>query len=217
MRILLISISVLLLGSVHAQFSRKDITRMKRILDEYSGDNSKDLLAAKYPGMDAQVGRVVMGQASDTAVFAAVRTGDTLTVGPFPSSFGDCALVRILHREVEEYARVNYIYLANSSGSGPVLEARADSILQAVKGGWPFAEAALKYSMDGNGKKGGDLGWFKLSDMVKEFSDALRPRPKGELYTASVGVYGWYVVQVTEAPTRYEDFEYLIGLGPICP
>ena len=202
---------------MHAQFSEKDIAGMKRILDAFSGDNSKDLLAEQYPGMDAGLGRVIRGQATDSAVFAAARTGDTLTVGPFPSTWGDCALVRILHRQVEEYARVNYIYLAKSSGSATMLEARADSILKAVKGGWPFADAAAKYSMDGNAKNGGDLGWFKLSSMVPEFSDPLRMHRQGDLYTGSVSTYGWYVVQVTEAPAKYEDIEFVLGRGPICP
>ncbi|HEX2617694.1 MAG TPA: peptidylprolyl isomerase [Flavobacteriales bacterium] len=167
--------------------------------------------------MSTERGKSPVTAIADTAILMAAKQHATVTVGPYPSVNGSCALVRILDEATDQWARVNYIYLNKKSGSDDALHVRADSILSAIKGGWPFADAAAKCSMDGNGQQGGDLGWFARSMMVAEFRDVVFQHHKGDLFIARVDVYGWYVIEVTQEPGTYEVVEYVLGRGPICP
>lgn len=198
------------------QFSSKDIKGMKRMLDEAPLEGYVHKLNERYPGMVTEIGKLPLRAISDPAVMEALRHDKKGTTGPYASTDSTCALVRLTGRGSDEWARVNYIFLSRQSGTDEQLRQRADSILQAVRNGWPFQEAALKYSMDGNAKKGGDLGWFTRSMMVPEFSGPVFQHHKGDLFTAAVGIYGWYIVEVTEEPGIYEQIEYILGRGPIC-
>jgi hypothetical protein len=199
-----------------AQFSSKDIKGMKRMLDEAPSEGYVHKLNVRYPGMVTEIGKLPVQAISDPAIMEAMRLDKKGTTGPYPSTDSTCALVRLTGRGSDEWARVNYIFLSKQSGTDEQLQERADSILQAVQNGWPFQQAALKYSMDGNAKKGGDLGWFTRSTMVPEFSGPVFQHHKGDLFTAAVGIYGWYVVEVTEEPGTYVQIEYILGRGPIC-
>ncbi|MBL7944796.1 MAG: peptidylprolyl isomerase [Flavobacteriales bacterium] len=199
-----------------AQFSSKDIKGMERMLDEAPLKGYVTKLNERYPGMATELGKLPMQAISDPALKEALRLDKKGTTGPYPSTDSSCALVRLTGRGKDEWARVNYIFLSKQSGTDEELHVRADSILQAIRNGWSFSDAALQYSMDGNAKRGGDLGWFTRSMMVPEFSGPVFQHHKGDLFTAAVGIYGWYVVEVTEEPGSYEHVEYILGRGPIC-
>lgn len=198
------------------QFTSKDIKGMKRMLDDAPLEGYVTKLNERYPGIATELGKLPIQALSDPAIQEAIRLDKKGTTGPYPSTDSTCALVRLTGRGSDEWARVNYIFLSKQNGTDEELHLRADSILQAVRNGWSFSEAALKYSMDGNGKRSGDLGWFTRAMMVPEFSAPVFEHHKGDLFTALVGVYGWYVVQVTEEPGIYEHIEYILGRGPIC-
>ena len=58
---------------------------------------------------------------------------------------------------------------------------RRRTLLAELKKGTPFDKLAKEKSTDkASGAEGGDLGWFKRTDMVKEFSDAAFALKKGE-------------------------------------
>lgn len=199
-----------------AQFKAKDIKDMKRLLDEAPLTGYVGKLLERYDGMTTERAKLPLVAITDPAVAEALTSGTKRTTGPYPSTDGLCALVRVVNTGSDEWARVNYIYLSKASGTDEELRQRADSILQAIRNGWAFGDAALKYSMDGNGKRGGDMGWFTHGMMVPEFGDPVFEHHKGDLYTVRVDIYGWYVVEVTGAPDTYEQVEYILGRGPIC-
>lgn len=186
------------------------------MLDEAPLEGYVTKLNERYPGMATEIGRLPMQAINDPALKEAIRLDKKGTTGPYPSTDSSCALVRLTGRGQDEWARVNYIFLAKQSGTDEELHTRADSILQAIRNEWPFRDAALKYSMDGNANRGGDLGWFTRSMMVPEFSGPVFQHHKGDLFIAAVGIYGWYVVEVTEEPGINEHVEYILGRGPIC-
>src|SRR5687767_13494405 len=68
-----------------------------------------------------------------------------------------------------------------SDSARAVARAKADSILQLIVKGEDFAELAKRFSEDGSAPNGGDLGWSRPSNWVKEFSDALMLLRPGEL------------------------------------
>lgn len=206
----------LLAFACHGQYAKKDLKQMRRLLDEWKPEDRVDTLPARFPGMVQERGKAPLVAVVDEAIKEAVFSYSKETVGPLPSIGGTCALVRILEHGKSMWARASYIYLNKNSGSPEALQAHADSILGAVQAGLPFAEAANNFTMDGN-KRGGDLGWFQLSQMVPEFSAGIVAHHKGDLFTLPVEVYGWYVVWITEEPGSYEHVQYVLGRGAICP
>ena len=69
-----------------------------------------------------------------------------------------------------------------------------------IKKGAAFDKLAKEKSTDNaSGTEGGDLGWFKKSDMVKEFADAAFNLKKGELTETPVKTqFGYHVIKVED-------------------
>lgn len=77
-------------------------------------------------------------------------------------------------------------------------EETAKKAIERIKGGEKFEAVAKELSVDGTAEKGGDLGWFSVGTMVKEFNDAAY---KLELNTLSEPVksqFGYHVIEVTD-------------------
>ena len=69
-----------------------------------------------------------------------------------------------------------------------------------IKKGAAFDKLAKDKSTDkASGAEGGDRGWFKKSDMVKEFADAAFNLKKGELTETPVKTqFGYHVIKVED-------------------
>jgi peptidyl-prolyl cis-trans isomerase C len=76
----------------------------------------------------------------------------------------------------------------------------ADAIVKQLKGGADFAKLAETKSKDSSNKSGGDLGWFTLDTMVKEFSEAVVKLEPGKITEVPVhSQFGWHVIKLEEA------------------
>ena len=91
-------------------------------------------------------------------------------------------------------------------------EAKAKDIIAQLKAGGKFDELAKKYGdpKDSATQQGGDLGFFKKSDMLPEFSDAaFKLKPNEFTQTPVHTRYGWHVIQVLETkvsqPPSYDQ------------
>jgi peptidyl-prolyl cis-trans isomerase C len=90
-------------------------------------------------------------------------------------------------------------------------EDEAKSIIADLKKGTAFDKLAKEKSTDkASGAEGGDLGWFKKADMVKEFADAAFALNKGETSDAPVKTqFGYHVIKVEDrrkaAPPSFEE------------
>jgi peptidyl-prolyl cis-trans isomerase C len=90
-------------------------------------------------------------------------------------------------------------------------EATAKKIIADLKKGGDFAALSKQYSKDpGASAQGGDLGWFKKSDMVPEFADAAFAMKDNEITPAPVKTqFGWHVIQTlghrTSTPPTFEQ------------
>ena len=90
-------------------------------------------------------------------------------------------------------------------------EQEAKDLLAELKKGTPFDKLAKDESTDkASGAEGGDLGWFKRGDMVKEFADAAFALKKGELSESPVKTqFGYHVIKVEDrrqaAPPTFEE------------
>lgn len=79
-------------------------------------------------------------------------------------------------------------------------EPEAKAIIADLKKGTPFDKLAKEKSTDkASGAEGGDLGWFKKTDMVKEFADAAFAMKKGSLSETPVKTqFGYHVIKVED-------------------
>jgi peptidyl-prolyl cis-trans isomerase C len=90
-------------------------------------------------------------------------------------------------------------------------EQEAKDLLAELKKGAPFDKLAREKSTDkASGAEGGDLGWFKRTDMVKEFSDAAFALKKGELSETPVKTqFGFHLIKVEDRrqapPPSFEE------------
>ena len=75
----------------------------------------------------------------------------------------------------------------------------AKNIIKKLKAGEKFEDLAKKYSDDdANAENGGDLGYFDLSEMVKEFSDAVKELKVNEYTTEPVkSQFGYHIILKT--------------------
>ncbi|TAJ34947.1 MAG: peptidylprolyl isomerase [Reyranella sp.] len=82
-------------------------------------------------------------------------------------------------------------------------EDEAKALIAELKKGAAFDKLAKDKSTDkASGAEGGDLGWFKKSDMVKEFADAAFDLKKGELSEAPIKTqFGYHVIKVDDRRT----------------
>ncbi|OFX00813.1 MAG: hypothetical protein A3D94_15670 [Alphaproteobacteria bacterium RIFCSPHIGHO2_12_FULL_66_14] len=90
-------------------------------------------------------------------------------------------------------------------------EDEAKALIAEIKKGTAFDKLAKEKSTDkASGAEGGDLGWFKKSDMVKEFADAAFDLKKGDMTETPVKTqFGYHVIQIEDRrkapPPAYEE------------
>ena len=82
-------------------------------------------------------------------------------------------------------------------------EATAKKIIADLKKGGDFAALSKQYSKDpGAAQQGGDLGFFKKTDMVPEFADVAFGLKDNEVSPTPVKTqFGWHVIQTLEHRT----------------
>jgi peptidyl-prolyl cis-trans isomerase C len=86
----------------------------------------------------------------------------------------------------------------------PALEAKnlaeAKAIIEELGKGGDFAKIAKEKSVDkASGAQGGDLGWFKKGDMVKEFAEAAFALEKGKITTVPVKTqFGFHIIRLED-------------------
>jgi peptidyl-prolyl cis-trans isomerase C len=90
-------------------------------------------------------------------------------------------------------------------------EDEAKAMIAELKKGAAFDKLAKEKSTDkASGAEGGDLGWFKKSDMVKEFAEAAFALKKGELSEAPIKTqFGYHVILLEDRrkapPPAFEE------------
>jgi len=74
---------------------------------------------------------------------------------------------------------------------------KIDGVLNEIKGGLDFAEAAKKYSEDvGSAEQGGSLQPFAKGEMVDEFSNAAFSTEVGKISDPVRTDFGWHIIKV---------------------
>ena len=85
---------------------------------------------------------------------------------------------------------------------------RADSIMNALKGGADFADMATRFSQDpGSARQGGQLPFVQRGQLVKEFEDAAFALQPGEMSGVVKSAFGYHIIKMDERK-QFEPFEY---------
>ena len=110
---------------------------------------------------------------------------------------------RIKAMPAEEEVKARHILVAT--------EDEAKALIAEIKKSGTFDKLAREKSTDkASGADGGDLGWFKKTDMVPEFANAAFAMAKGGLSDAPVKTqFGFHIIQVDDrrsaAPPAFEE------------
>jgi peptidyl-prolyl cis-trans isomerase D len=106
----------------------------------------------------------------------------------------------------EPAARASHI-LIKADGTTPeakaAAKAKAQDLLNKIKGGADFAAMARQFGTDGTKDQGGDLGWFGKGRMVPEFEKAIfGATTTGLLPNVVETSFGYHIIKITAVPTK---------------
>ena len=74
--------------------------------------------------------------------------------------------------------------------------ATAEEVLRLARDGEDFAQLARRFSADGSAQQGGDLGWFRRGDMVREFENAVYALRAGQISDIVESPFGFHVIKL---------------------
>ncbi len=115
----------------------------------------------------------------------------TKTVGP---QISESAIQAVYQKDYANQPGVEEIHARHILVA---TQAQAEAIIKQLDQGADFAKLAQKYSTDPGSVNGGDLGWFKKTDMVPEFANAAFAMKDGQITQTPVhSQFGWHVIQV---------------------
>ena len=103
--------------------------------------------------------------------------------------------------EVKETVEISHILKQIKPSEDSKLEAKAKlaKIIELIQNGESFEELAKKYSQDpGSASRGGDLGFTKRGDFVKEFEEAAFALEEGEISEIVESQFGFHLIKLIE-------------------
>lgn len=129
-----------------------------------------------------------------------------LVVGPIEPTEQELSAYLEEHREdydtpEEVHARHILIRVPEGASEAEIAQAKKqiEDIKKELENGADFAELAKKYSQDpGSAPNGGDLGFFRRGQMVKEFEDAAFSLEPGQISDPVRTQFGFHLIKVEE-------------------
>ncbi|MGE0159428.1 MAG: peptidylprolyl isomerase [Gemmatimonadales bacterium] len=113
------------------------------------------------------------------------------------------------------------VVVAPTASDSAKAEARAEAeaLVDSIVAGRDFAELATKYSDDiGTASVGGDLGWFRRGQMVREFEDVAFGVPAGRVSRVVETVFGFHIIKVERIRGRSEiQARHILKMPEITP
>lgn len=181
------------------------------------------LLEKKYnvssKAVDAKYNQVRKTFSSETQ-FQQALAQNSLTTSQFRRQIKDSLMmtkaqqdgIKVTDQALKSYYNQNKVQLTELKARHILVKTKstANSILKQLKSGADFAKLAKQYSTDTASKtKGGELGWFKQSTMVPEFSNAAMKLKVGQIsnpvYSSNDG--GYHIIQLEGKRDDYNSLK----------
>jgi peptidyl-prolyl cis-trans isomerase SurA len=95
---------------------------------------------------------------------------------------------------------------------------KAEEVLQKIRAGEDFETLAKQYSEDpGSRERGGDLGWFRAGDMVREFSDAVFAMRPGDISNIVESSFGFHIIKVEKSRGAERQARHILIVPTVTP
>lgn len=129
--------------------------------------------------------------------------------GPVPQPQGfTFYMVDEKRTNTNEEVKASHILIkfeANKPETKEAAKTKIDEVLAKAKSGSDFAELAKEFSQDGSAPQGGDLGFFKRGQMVKEFEDAAFGADLNKVVGPVETMFGYHLILVTDKKSENID------------
>jgi parvulin-like peptidyl-prolyl isomerase len=117
---------------------------------------------------------------------------------------------KVLDKDKVVHERVNYILFDSSKKSLSEINTLRDKIIVKHKDGFDFKTLAKYYSMDINGKKGGDSGWFESKVMPAKFEQEVKNHNINDIFMVDIAEdNAYYVILKSHEPKTIEEITVL--------
>lgn len=136
----------------------------------------------------------------------AYRGKQGIVYGPYEKKY----LVQILGKAPNMFTRVSQIFIDTATFTRRIADSLANSIIQRIKEGkTTFEEMAQAYSMGGEARTKGDLGWIARGSVLPEIEKELATRKKGEVFKVWSRT-GVHIIKKTAEPKQDTGFALLL-------
>jgi len=112
---------------------------------------------------------------------------------------------RYYEKHLSEYSTPERMHVAHivfrlapdaSSDQVVAVTAKAQEVYQRIKKGADFAEMAKQYTEDSSGPNGGDLGWFKVGEMLDDLEKVAVQLKAGEVSEPVRTKFGLHIIKL---------------------
>jgi peptidyl-prolyl cis-trans isomerase C len=206
------------------------------LLDVYAqaavGQHVADVSAAQRAALlDALIRAEIIAQQGDKLGLSANNELDIPDATPAQLAFGrlqamNQAVVETFEREhqptdeelqIEYQQRIGRVVRTQYHAHHILVASKekAESLIKQLKAGASFEALAMKNSLDPSSSRGGDLGWFSLTSLVKPFADAIKAMKSGAISAEPVQTsFGWHVIRLdgirSLPPPSFESMQNVI-------
>ncbi len=126
--------------------------------------------------------------------------------GPYEKKY----LVMILGKAPNTFSRISQIFIDTSTFRRRIADSLANSIVQRIKAGTTtFEDMSQAYSMGGEGRSKGDLGWIARGSIMPEIEKEIAIHKKGEVFKVWSRT-GVHIVKKTADAKEDTGFAFLL-------
>ncbi len=132
--------------------------------------------------------------------------------GPFPDPNGGRYLVQVLAKLPNTFNRISQIFIDTAVFSYRTADSLGRRIIARVNSGDDsFEHLAQTYSMGGESKTKGDLGWVARGTMIPEIEKELPKRRRGEVFMVW-SANGLHILRKTQDPKKDDGIALMMRI-----
>jgi parvulin-like peptidyl-prolyl isomerase len=125
--------------------------------------------------------------------------------GPYDGKY----LVQILGKAPNEFTRISQIFIDTSTITLRIADSLANNIISRLRAGASFEDMAQAYSMGGEARTKGDLGWIARGSIMPEIEKEIKRHKKGEVFRLWSRT-GLHIIKRTSEPKEDAGFVLLL-------